>query len=69
MLDPEQVATIEALPADASLMEDSVPEGSEKTPTHAYGKHVMPSRLDDKPIVSAAGQPLSAEDLPRAGYS
>ena len=49
-------------------MENSVPvEGSEKTLIHTFDKPMMASRIDDKPIVSAAGKPLSAEDLKRAG--
>jgi hypothetical protein len=57
MLETDQVATIEAieaLPADSSLMENSVPEESDKTLDKTMTT-VMPSRLDDKPILSDTG--------------
>ena len=63
MLETDQVATIEAieaLPADSSLLENSVPDEIESDKTiDKTMTTIMPSRLasrlDDKPILSDTG--------------
>jgi len=60
MLEPDKVATItiEDLPADSSLLENSVPEESDKTLDKTMTTFMpsrLASRLSDKPILSDTG--------------